>query len=112
MKGWIRWTWMGCVAALALGVPLAHASASGTITIVGAIVVPTCNAGDAAAMASPAGVYRRCATAPGPASAPASSYRQDIASLESAVEAHDRLLDYFSGYASAQDTQILTRTYE
>lgn len=113
MKGWIRWTWMGCIAAaLALGAPLAHADASGTITFVGAIVVPTCNAGGAAAKASATGAYQRCATAPASPSSPVSSYRQDVASLESGVESNDRLLTYFAGYASARDTQILTRTYE
>lgn len=112
MKGWIRKTGMGCVVALALGVPAAYAGGSGTITFVGAVVVPTCNAGDAAAKAPAAGAYQRCATAPVSPSSPVSSYRQDVASLESGVESNDRLLTYFAGYASARDTQILTRTYE
>jgi hypothetical protein len=112
MKGWIRRTWTGCVVAMALGGTWAHASGSGTIGFVGAIVVPTCNVVDSAAGGLPAGGYQRCTAASGPASVPVSSYRQDVVSLETAVQGHDRLLAYFAGYASAQDTQIFTRTYE
>jgi hypothetical protein len=112
MKGWIRRTCKVCVVAWALGAPLAYASTSGTITFVGAIVVPTCNVGDAAAIASAAGGYQRCAAPAATPSAPVSSYRQDVVSLETAMEHPDRLLGYFAGYASARDTQILTRTYE
>jgi len=101
---------MVCAAALALGAPLAYAGGSGTITFVGAIVVPTCNVADAGE-ASPDRKLHRCGADAGEASPPASSYRQDVRLLESAA-ADDRLLAYFSGYASGSDTRIVTRTYE
>ena len=110
MKGWIRKTWVSCVVAASLGVPLAHAAGTGTITFVGAIVVPTCNAADVAGVFPQRG-YQHCAMPAGQASLPTSSYRQDVASLESEAS-HDRLLAYFAGYASSEQTQIVTRTYE
>jgi hypothetical protein len=110
MKGWIRKTWMGCVVAVSLAVPVAHAAGTGTITFVGAIVVPTCTMTETAG-AFPDRGYQRCAVPAGQASMPTSSYRQDVASLESEAN-HDRLLAYFAGYASNEHTQIVTRTYE
>ncbi|GAB2803043.1 hypothetical protein [Dyella kyungheensis] len=111
MKGWIRKTWVSCVVAASLGVPLAHAAGTGTITFVGAIVVPTCNTADVAGVFPQRG-YQHCAMPAGQASLPTSSYRQDVASLESEAVNHDRLLAYFAGYASSEQTQIVTRTYE
>lgn len=95
---------------MSLGMPVAHAAGSGTITFVGAIVVPTCSMTEAVG-AFPERGYQRCAGPAGQASMPTSSYRQDVASLESEAN-HDRLLGYFAGYASNQQTQIVTRTYE
>lgn len=110
MKGWIRKTWMGCAVAVALGVSAVHASTSGTITFVGRIVEPTCNVADTE-VASPGRGLHRCTVGAGQVLPPASSYRQDVAMLES-VAADDRLLAYFSGYATADSTRIVTRTYE
>ncbi|WP_144240728.1 hypothetical protein [Dyella japonica] len=110
MKGWIRRTCVVCAVAWALGTPLAHAGGSGTITFVGAIVVPTCSVADTDGTTPDRGRHR-CPAVSGEASPPASSYRQDVTLLES-VAGSDRLLAYFSGYAAGGDTRIVTRTYE
>jgi type 1 fimbria pilin len=110
MKGWIRRTCVGCVVALALGGPEVQASTGGTITFVGAIVTPTCGGPDTRA-ASPDRGLHRCVVSSGQAPLPTSSYRQEVAMLESSA-GNDRLLAYFSGYADASNTRILTRTYE
>ncbi|ULU25637.1 hypothetical protein [Dyella terrae] len=110
MKGWTRKTWIGCVVALALGAPLAHAGGGGTITFVGAVVVPTCSVSDTGE-ASPDRQLHRCAVGSAEASLPASSYRQEVGLLEPAA-GNDRLLAYFSGYATDDNARIVTRTYE
>lgn len=110
MKGWIRRTCAGCVVALALGVPLAHASSSGTITFVGAIVAPTCSIGEI--QATPGQTAGGCGEATGGQAAHLSMYRQDVVSLESTLSSQDRLLNYFADYAGTADTRLLTRTYE
>lgn len=111
MKRWIRKTWTGCIVAVALAVPVAHATNSGTITFVGAIVVPTCNIAGSVGVFPDRG-YQHCAVPPGQASMPTSSYRQELVSLESEAATHDRLLGYFAGYASNEQAQIVKRTYE
>ncbi len=109
MKGWIRRTCVGCVVALALGVPLAHAE-GGTITFVGAIVAPTCGMDHAQA-----GLGRStggCGVEPTGQVPYASMYRQDVVSLESALASQDRLLNYYAGYAGTADMQLTIRTYD
>jgi hypothetical protein len=111
MKGWIRRTCVGCVVALALGATSVHASAGGTITFVGAIVMPTCSAGGSMGV-SPGSSSGGCGVVPDHSSLPTSSYRQDVVPLERAVVTQDRLLVYFASYAGTADTQMMTRTYE
>lgn len=110
MKGRIRKTWMGCVVALALGVPAVHASTSGTITFVGAIVAPTCSASDMSA--APGRTTGGCGIGPNGQPAHTSMYRQDVVTLESALDSHDRLLDYYAGYAGLADTKLTIRSYD
>jgi hypothetical protein len=110
MKGWIRRTCVGCVVALPLGATCAHASASGTISFVGAILTPTCGVGGSMGTV-PGSSNGGCGVAPDHSSLPTSSYRQDVVSLESAIATQDRLLIYFAGYAGTVDTQLMTRTY-
>ncbi|WP_109125297.1 type 1 fimbrial protein [Dyella sp. C11] len=105
MKGWNRKTWMGCVVALALGVPLAHAE-GGTIMFSGAVVTPTCSFGT-----GDVNTGGECG-ASASASSHAQLYRQDSVALENALNTHDRLLNYFAGYAHENGQQLLTRTYE
>ena len=111
MKGCIRRTWLGCLVALALGVPVAHASAAGTITFVGAIVTPTCSFGGTMG-ALPGRANGGCGVASENSSAHTSIYRQDVVPLEGALNSQDRLLNYFAGYAGTADTRFVTRTYE
>jgi hypothetical protein len=111
MKGWMCRTWLGCAVALALGAPVAYASSGGIITFVGAIVAPTCSFGEGA-QAAPRATNDGCGTAPIDQSVHTSLYRQDVVSLEDAWTAQDRLLSYFAGYAGANDTRLMTRTYE
>ena len=111
MKGWIRWTRAVCVVALVLGGSFAHASSSGTITFVGAIVATTCDVADAMPMA-PNGSRGSCGVTPEQPSTHATLYRQDVQTLESAVASRDRLLVYFASYAHGADVQVMTRTYE
>ncbi len=97
---------MGCVVALALGVPLAHAD-GGRITFVGSIVTPTCGFGGDASFADLGG-----GCGPAASSVPhASLYRQDVVALET-INDGDKLLSYFSGYADASTAQLVTRNYE
>jgi hypothetical protein len=110
MKGWTRWTWMGCVVAMSLGVPLAHASTSGTITFVGAIVAPTCSM--ESVQAGPGRSTGGCGIGPDGQPAHTVMYRQDVVSLESALSTQDRLLSYYAGYAGTTDTKLTVRTYE
>ncbi|RAO76634.1 hypothetical protein [Dyella jiangningensis] len=110
MKGWIRWTWIGCVVALALGVPVAHAQ-GGTITFVGAIAAPTCGA-MAVSEAAPNALRGGCGAPLASVASRSSVYRQSTVSLEDATQAHDRLLMYFATYADAGEAHLVTRTYE
>lgn len=109
MKGWIRGTWTGCVVALALGVPLAHAD-GGTIRFVGAVVTPTCSfAHDSSGMEASHGA---CGVTPSSASLPSSQYRQQVVALEEAFSTEERLLGYFAHYAGTEDTRLMTRVYD
>lgn len=110
MKGWIRRTCVGCVVALALGGPLAHASSSGTITFVGAVVAPTCSMDTT--RAAPGRTFGGCGVEPDGQAAHDSMYRQDVVSLESVLSSQDRLLNYYAGYAGTAGTQLTIRTYE
>jgi hypothetical protein len=110
MKGWIGKTWMGCMVAVALGVPAVHASTSGTITFVGAIVAPTCSMGDA--QAAPGRTTGGCGIGPNGQPAHTSLYRQEVVSLESALDSNDRLLNYYAGYAGTSDTKLTIRSYD
>ena len=110
MKGWIRWTLLGCVLVSTLGGLWAHAE-GGVITFVGAIVEPTCSVGGPLDFSlDRARGY--CSVSPEHPTTPASIYRQNTASLESELGRQDRLLIYFAGYADASQTQVITRTYE
>jgi hypothetical protein len=111
MKGWIRRTCVGCVVALALGGPLAHASSGGTITFAGAIVAPTC--GFLSTSQSPIQHGGGgCGTTMAASASPTSVYRQEVIALENVLESQDRLLNYFASYAGASNTRLLIRTYE
>jgi len=111
MKGWIRKTWMGCVLALSLGAPLAHAD-GGKITFVGAIVAPTCGALPEASDGL-AAMKGGCGAALANVASRSSMYRQSTVSLEQAMQQErDRLLSYFATYANVSDTQLVMRTYD
>lgn len=108
MKGWIRKTWMGCVIAVSLGVPVAHAD-GGTITFVGAIVAPTCGGTSEGSTDAARG---GCGAALAHVASRSSMYRQSTVSLEDAMQARDRLLTYFATYADAGGAHLVMRTYE
>ena len=110
MKGWIRKTWMGCVVAVSLAAPVTHASTSGTITFVGAIVAPTCSM--ESVQVGPGHTTGGCGIGPDGQPAHTVMYRQDVVSLESALSTQDRLLNYYAGYAGTADTKLTVRTYE
>jgi len=126
MKGWIRKGWLGCVIAVSLGVPVAHAD-GGTITFSGAVVAPTCGTGSASieAISSPqrAAVSSRQPVRCGEASPAAdggafssTSYRLTVEPLESSSLGSDRLISYFSGYVKASQADVrmnlVTQAYE
>ncbi|MGO4504327.1 MULTISPECIES: hypothetical protein [unclassified Dyella] len=126
MKGWIRKTWMGCVVAVSLGVPVAHAD-GGTITFSGAVVAPTCAASSesmtAMLPAQQAATSRRRLECggdglPGTAShAFPSSYTLTVEPLESSSLSADRLIGYFSGYVKASGhadarMNLVTQAYD
>jgi hypothetical protein len=96
--------------AMALGVPLAHASTSGTITFVGAIVAPTCSVGSAPV--TPGHTSGGCGVGRDGQPAHTTMYRQEVVSLESALGSQDRLLNYYAGYAGTTDTTLAIRVYE
>ncbi|AHX16467.1 hypothetical protein CH75_21880 [Dyella jiangningensis] len=110
MKGWIRKTGMGCVVALALGAPLAHAD-GGRITFSGAIMEPTCTVGFQRineVQAKGAHQYRcteQVDATPGQA---AQSYALSVTS-GSALPS-DQLIGYFAHYLNA-DPKLVTQTY-
>ncbi|PXV59110.1 hypothetical protein SAMN04487785_10630 [Dyella jiangningensis] len=121
MKGWIRWTWMGCIAAaLALGAPLAHAD-GGTITFSGAVVAPTCAAGTgnvAAMTASPSHQRFDCAGSSGANARTApTSYTLTVEPLDGSALSADRLASYFSAYVKASGHEdahvnLVTQAYD
>ena len=101
---------MGCVVAMSLGVPVAHAD-GGTIRFVGAIVAPTC--GGTTESAVPNAPRGGCGAALANVASRSSMYRQTTVSLEDAMQQErDRLLSYFATYADASDTHLVMRTYE
>ncbi len=110
MKIGIRGTCSAAMLALALGVPLAHAGV-GTISFVGAIVVPTCGISENASAVSATG-DNGCGAVPGGQSTPVSLYRQEVVPVATAAIAQDRLLAYLAGYAGTDDARLVTRTYE
>ncbi|MDG2539550.1 hypothetical protein P5Y53_17865 [Dyella jiangningensis] len=111
MKGWIRKTWMGCVVALALGVPVAHAD-GGRIVFSGAIMEPTCTVGAQRideVQTRGARQYRcteRADATPGQA---AQSYALSV-TRGSALQS-DQLIGYFAHYLNA-DPKLVTQTYD
>jgi hypothetical protein len=123
MKGWIRRTWLGCVVALALGVPLAHAD-GGTITLTGAVVTPTCSINGGIADAISAGVassqqHFGCSGAADTSfsAREPQAFRVSVEPLESSSLGTDRLISYFLGYVRAAvpgDThmQLVTQAYD
>lgn len=121
MKGWTRKTWIGCVVALALGVPLAHAD-GGTITFSGAVVTPTCSVGGSDSAPATANMSRTRFGCSGAADASFSAkapqaYTVSVESLESSSLGADRLVSYFSGYVHASvpgdvHMQLVTQAYE
>jgi hypothetical protein len=110
MKGWIRKTWVSCVIAASLAAPVTHASTSGTITFVGAIVAPTCSM--ESVHVGSGHTIGGCGIGPDGQPAHTVMYRQDVVSLESALSTQDRLLSYYAGYAGITDTKLTVRTYE
>jgi hypothetical protein len=124
MKGWIRRTCAGCVVALALGAPLAHAD-EGAITFSGAVVAPTCavSSGHMAAAAAQRWIpmsQQRWGCGDSPATgtrATPSSYTLTVEPLESSTLMADRLVNYFSSYVKAavqEDAHmsLVTQAYE
>lgn len=112
MKGWIRRTWVGCVVALALGVPSAYAD-GGRLVFSGAIVEPTCTVGfqriDEVQARGPR-QYRcteRADATPGQA---AQSYALSVTSSESSLPS-DHLIGYFAHYLNT-DPKLVTQTYD
>lgn len=117
---------MGCVVAMSLGVPVAHAD-GGTITFSGAVVAPTCAASSASMGATlPA---QRTATSrqrfecggDGESGARAhafpSSYTLTVEPLESSSLSADRLVGYFSNYVKASGQaqarmNLVTQAYD
>ncbi|MDR3444856.1 MULTISPECIES: type 1 fimbrial protein [unclassified Dyella] len=124
MKGWTRKTWIGCVVALALGAPLAHAD-GGTITFSGAVVTPTCSMGGSDSAPATQGMAHTSRTRFGcsgtadasfSAKAP-QAYTVSVESLESSSLGADRLVSYFSGYVRASvpgdvHMQLVTQAYD
>lgn len=117
MKGWIRRTRVGCVVALALGAPWAHA-ATGTITFVGAILAPTCSA-DAGFLVGmvPGSSGRYSCEGPASTSRDAAPFVVKITTVAASGIADDRALSYFSGYARAAGendaaVKLVTQTFD
>ena len=113
----------GCALAMIFGASSAKA-ASGRIVFSGAVVEPTCSVSDARidATASPQSSHgsapRRfaCGSADTPADA-GRAYALTEVSLDAAVTAHDRLLNYFAGYLNAAgiggaEAKLVTQTFE
>lgn len=125
MKGWIRRTCVGCVVALALGGPLAHAE-GGTIMFSGAVVAPTCSVDSRRIPEPPNGqrssaVIRNfgCAGTTNTsfsALAP-QAYTVSVEPLDASALRSDRLISYFSDYVHAAvpeeaHMQLVTQAYE
>ena len=113
MKAWIRRTWLGCVVALTLGAPAAHAS-GGSIMFSGAIVEPTCAVGPQRVRTAEANglQHYHCTEQAGatPDQA-AQSYALSVTALSGTALASDRLIGYFANYLNAEPT-LVTQTYE
>jgi hypothetical protein len=111
MKGWIRKTWMGCVVAVSLGVPVVHAD-GGRMTFSGAIMEPTCTVGAQRideVQARGARQYRcteRADATPGQA---AQSYALSV--TRGSALPSDQLIGYFTHYLNA-DPKLVTQIYD
>lgn len=124
MKGWIRRTCVVCAVASALGAPLAHAD-GGTITFSGAVLAPTCSAGNgdmgAISATQHAALSRQrfdCGSSTGAnAHAVPTSYTLTVEPLDSSALSADRLVSYFSSYVKASGQEdahmnLVTQAYD
>lgn len=109
MKGWIRKTCVGFAVALALGTPVVHAD-GGTISFSGVVAESTCTTADVGP-ATPGVSRGGCGVVASQPASHASLYRQQLVALEGSV-VDNRLLSYFAGYTSGDDTRLLTRVYD
>jgi len=115
---------MVCVVALGLGAPLAYAE-GGTITFSGAVLAPTCSAGNAGVAAMTA-VQRTalsrqrfdCGGSPGgDTHAVPTSYTLTVEPLDASALSADRLVSYFSTYVKASGHEdahvdLVTQAYD
>ncbi|WP_149362892.1 hypothetical protein [Rhodanobacter sp. T12-5] len=112
----------GCVLialAMLASMPSANA-ATGRIVFSGAVVEPTCSTESAS---DPMASHLQAVDglAPGRSTCgqtptdPGRSYSHTVVSLDAAVIANDRLLEYFAGYANVEGevrAKLVVRTYE
>lgn len=121
MNGWIHGMVGACLLCGLVGIGSAQAE-GGRITFSGAVVVPTCAAGNdgadlMAANYESATPQLSCSdkrrVARGDTNA--ASYRLSAVSLGGAQAAGNPLLEYFTGYLASDhvaDVKMITRTYE
>ncbi len=107
----------GCAMALAMGVTFARADA-GSISFSGAVVEPTCAVVASDGTPAPQGAtdarpeVRSCGRTAG---GDGQTYARSVVQLDAASVAHDRLLNYYAGYAGTTGrpgVRLVVRTYQ
>jgi Na+/H+-dicarboxylate symporter len=106
--------------AMLASMSIAHAE-TGRIVFSGAVVESTCSTEDAhvgiaISSGSVDGLMSRKLTCGHTATDPGRSYSRDVVSLDAAIIANDRLLNYFASYANVTGdgnwAKVVTRTYD